>query len=78
MCKPNKKHLQPDLISAISELPEKQLKILKGSWSESFYREFFYKLNEDIFSVLYASEPSRPNGPVNVLVGLEVLKAGFG
>lgn len=78
MYKPNKKHLQPALISAISELPEKQLKILKGSWSESFYSEFFCKLNEDIFAVVYTSEPSRPNVPVNVLVGLEVLKAGFG
>jgi len=78
MYKPNKKHLQPALISAISELPEKQLKILKGSWSESFYREFFCKLNEDIFAVLYANEPSRPNVPVNVLVGLEIIKAGFG
>jgi hypothetical protein len=78
MYKPNKKHLQPALISAISELPEKHLKILKGSWSESYYRDFFCRLDEEIFSVLYASEPSRPNVPINVLVGLEVLKAGFG
>ena len=78
MYKPNKKHQQPALISAISELPEKQLKLLKRSWSESFYRDFFCKLNEDIFAVLYVSEPSRPNVPVNALVGLEVLKAGFG
>jgi len=51
---------------------------LKGSWSESFYRDFFCRLDEEIFSVLYASEPSRPNVPINVLVGLEVIKAGFG
>jgi len=78
MFKKNTKHQQPALISAISELPEKQLKLLKRSWSESFYRDFFCKLDEEIFAVLYASEPSRPNVPVNVLVGLEVLKAGFG
>jgi len=78
MFKKNKKHLQPALISAASELPEKQLKLLKGSWANSFYDEFFCRLDEEIFAVLYSSEPSRPNIPVNVMVGLEVLKAGFG
>lgn len=78
MYKPNKKHLQPALISAASELPEKQLKRLKTSWADTFYGEFFCRINEEIFSVLYSSEPSRPNIPVNVLVGLEVLKAGHG
>lgn len=35
-------------------------------------------MDEEPFSVLYADLPSRPNVPVNVLVGLEYLKAGFG
>jgi hypothetical protein len=78
MFKKNTKHLQPALISAASELPEKQLKLLKGSWARAFYREFFSRINEEIFSILYSSEPSRPNIPVNVMVGLEVMKAGFG
>jgi len=78
MFKKNTKHLQPALISAASELPEKQLKLLKGSWAHSFYHEFFCRIDEEIFANLYSSEPSRPNVPVNVLVGLEVLKAGFG
>jgi len=78
MFKKNTKHLQPALISAASELPEKQLKLLKGSWADTFYHEFFCRINEATFAKLYSSEPSRPNVPVNVLVGLEVLKAGFG
>jgi hypothetical protein len=78
MFKKNKKHLQPALISAASELPEKQLKLLKRSWAHSFYDKFFCRVDEEIFAVLYSSEPSRPNVPVNVMVGLEVLKAGFG
>jgi len=78
MFKKNTKHLQPALISAASELPEKQLKLLKGSWAHSFYQEFFCRIDEEIFTNLYSSAPSRPNVPVNVLVGLEVLKAGFG
>lgn len=78
MFKKNTKHLQPALISAASELPEKQLKLLKGSWAHSFYHEFFGRIDEENFAILYSSEPSRPNVPVNVLVGLEVLKSGFG
>jgi hypothetical protein len=35
-------------------------------------------MNEETFSVLYSDLPSRPNVPINVLVGLEALKAGFG
>ncbi len=78
MFKKNTNHLQPALISAASELPEKQLKLLKGSWADSFYHEFFCRVDEETFADLYSSEPSRPNVPVNVLVGLEVMKAGFG
>lgn len=78
MFKKNTNHLQPALISAASELPEKQLKLLKGSWASTFYHEFFCRIDEEIFADLYSNEPSRPNVPVNVMVGLEVLKAGFG
>jgi len=78
MFKKNTKHHQPALISAASELPEKQLQLLKGSWAEVFYQEFFRRIDEEIFAVLYSSEPSRPNIPVNVMVGLDVMKTGFG
>ncbi|MHB0988058.1 MAG: transposase [Bellilinea sp.] len=78
MFKKNTKHQQPALISAARELPEKQLKRLENSWAGTFYREFFCRLREESFSVLYSDLPSRPNVPVNVLVGLEALKAGNG
>lgn len=78
MFRKNTKHQQPALISAASELPEKQLKRLKNSWADTYYNEFFKRINEDIFSVLYSAVGSRPNIPVNVLVGLEALKAGYG
>lgn len=78
MFKKNKAHQQPALISAIRDLPAKQRERLAHSWAGTFYREFFCRLNEAIFSVLYSDQPSRPNVPVNVLVGLEALKAGFG
>lgn len=78
MFKKNTKHQQPALISATSELPEKQRERLRSSWAGTFYKEFFSRTNEETFSVLYSDLPSRPNVPINVLVGLEALKAGFG
>ena len=73
MFKPNTKHLQPAIITAASELPEKQQKRLKASWADTFYQELFCRLDEEPFSVLYSEKASRPNVPVNVLVGLEAL-----
>jgi hypothetical protein len=78
MFRKNTKHHQIALISAASELPEKQRKRLEKSWAGPFYREFFSRIDEQAFAVLYSDEASRPNVPVNVLVGLEALKAGFG
>lgn len=78
MFKKNKRHLQPVLIRSVNELPEEQREYLNTSWSGVFYREFFSRLDEEPFAVLYADIPSRPNVPVNVLVGLEYLKSGFG
>ena len=78
MFRKNTKHQQPALISAASELPEKQRKRLENSWAGTFYKEFFNRIDEQSFAVLYSEKGSRPNVPVNVLVGLEALKAGFG
>jgi len=74
----NDSHSQLPLTSTLDELTKKQRKRLDTSWAGVFYREFFSRLNETAFSVLYADCPSRPNYPVNVLVGLEYLKAGNG
>jgi len=78
MFRKNTKHQQPALISAASELPEKQRKRLENSWAGTFYKELFSRIDEASFAVLYSEKDSRPNVPVNVLVGLEALKAGFG
>ncbi|MEN6481951.1 MAG: transposase [Anaerolineaceae bacterium] len=78
MFKENHRHIQLPLTSNVDELPPKLRKRLDTSWSGAFYREFFCRLDETAFAVLYADCPSRPNIPVNVLVGLEYLKAGNG
>jgi hypothetical protein len=78
MYKANQKHLQPALLSSVNQLPEKHRQRLEQSWAGTFYRDGFCRINEEPFQVLYADCPSRPNVAVNVLVGLEMLKAGFG
>jgi len=74
----NDKHLQKPMFSSLFDLPDKEKERLSRSWAGIFYKEFFCRIDEDIFAILYSDNASRPNIPVNVLVGLETLKAGFG
>jgi hypothetical protein len=78
MFRKNKRSQQPLLISSVNELPVRSLQILKGSWAATFREEVFLRIQEGRFAVLYADCPSRPNVPVNVLLGLEILKSWFG
>lgn len=78
MFRKNSRHLQIPLSSHVDELPEPLRERLQESWAEVFYQEFFCRLDEEPFAVLYADVPSRPNVPVNVLVALEFLKAANG
>lgn len=78
MYRKNDDHKQQPLFSSLDDLPRKQRERLESSWAVTFYTEFFCRIDEDIFAVLYSGKASRPNAPVNVLVGLEVLKSGFG
>ena len=59
-------------------MPEKRRQRLETSWAGTFRREFFGRIHEEAFAVLYSDVPSRPNVPVNVLVSLDTLKAGYG
>lgn len=78
MYKKNRRIQQPFLLSDINDLPERSLKYLHQSWAETFRKEVFLRIPEDSFQVLYDPGPSRPNVPVNILVGLEILKEGRG
>ena len=78
MFRKNERHLQQSFISGLNELPEKLKERLENSWSGAFYEQVFAHIDEEVYAVLYSDEPSRPNVPVNVLVGLEMLKAGQG
>lgn len=66
------------MFNSIYNLPAKQLKRLEESWAGTFRREHFERIDERPFAKLFSDEPSRPNYPINVFVGLDTLKAGFG
>jgi len=78
MFRENKRHLQKTIFSTLDELPAKHSKRLEQSWAGTFYREFFSRIDERPFAALFSAVDSRPNIPINVLLGLEALKAGFG
>lgn len=66
------------MFDALSNLTERERKRLKNSWSEKFSSEIFPLINEDRFSVIYSSNyASRPNNPVNVYLGLLMLREIF-
>lgn len=77
MFRPNKSHIQMQMLSTIDSLPEDQSKRLQEGWAGVFYHEFFSRVDEQPFAVLYSDKDSRPNIPINVLLGLEALKSGF-
>jgi len=59
-------------------LSERNQKMLQKSWAESFSQNIFPKINEERFAVLYSDNAaSRPNTPVNIVVGILLLKELF-
>jgi hypothetical protein len=78
MFRKNEEHRQQSFLSGQYLLPHKLQHRLLSSWAETFYQEVFCRIDEEIFARLYSEEASRPNTPVNVLMGLEILKSGFG
>ena len=47
---------------------------LSKTWAPYYYQNIFKKIGEERFSTLFSENYSRPNAPVNILVGLLFLK----
>ena len=58
-------------------LTEREKKALEKSWARTFAEEIFPNIDETRFSVLYSDKASRPNTPINVIVGDLVIKELF-
>lgn len=50
---------------------------LEKSWAKIFADEIFPAIDEQRFSVLYSDKVSRPDVPVNVIIGALIIKELF-
>jgi hypothetical protein len=64
MFRKNDGHKQQRMFTTVDQLPETARKHLAKSWAHVFYHEYFCKLDETVFSVLYSKKYSRPNTPI--------------
>jgi hypothetical protein len=72
--RPNETHRQQDIFGIQTQLSPALWKRLRESKEYAFYEEIFCRIPEALFAELYADAPaSRPNVPVNVLVGAMIL-----
>jgi hypothetical protein len=73
--RPNQTHHQQDIFGIEAQLSPGLRKRLLASKEYAFYKEIFCRIPETLFAELYAEEPaSRPNAPVNLLVGAMILQ----
>jgi hypothetical protein len=66
------------MFDPLNKMPKYLKDILKKSWSHAFREYIFPKIKEERFKVLYSDNPAtRPNSPVNVIIGLLIIKEIF-
>jgi len=62
------------ITDSFAGLTAREQKALEKSWAKVFADEIFPAIDEKRFSVLYSDKTSRPNTPVNVIVGALICK----
>ena len=66
---------QISLFDQLAFLSDRKLKLLQKSWAQAFSDHVLTKINEQMFAPLYSEKTnSRPNAPINVIVGALILK----
>jgi len=81
MFKKNSKIKQLGLFTNSSNLLQgKSLDIFKDKamWHNIFREQTFNRIDESIFSCLYNKSEGAPNYPINILIGMMILKEGYG
>ncbi len=74
MFKENPAAKQHSLSDPYHSFPQYVKEALHKSWAEPFFSSIFTRIKEERFSLLYSDNYSRPNTPVNILIGLLILK----
>ena len=70
-------HQQLSLYDSFDDMPKYLQDYLRNSWAHTFQEIIFPAINEERFSVLYSDKGSRPNTPVNIIIGSLVIKELF-
>jgi hypothetical protein len=68
---------QMSITDKYSVLTDRERKALENSWARIFADEVFPAIDEKRFSVLYSDKDSRPNTPVNIIIGSLIIKELF-
>jgi hypothetical protein len=74
MFRKNETHRQKNLFGLTNTLPEAVIDKAKDTEEYHFYHLIFCHIDEEMFSVLFSDEKSRPNAPINSLVGAIILQ----
>ncbi|MEE1114839.1 MAG: transposase [Eubacterium sp.] len=69
---------QLSFYDAMDRLSERERKIFEKSWAKPFGDEIFPMIDEEAFAGLYSEKVSRPNTPVNIVVGAILLARFLG
>lgn len=69
---------QMSITDPIFSFSKRQKRFLQNSWCIYFAEHVFPKIDEAPFAVLYSEKASRPNTPVNILIGALLLKEFHG
>jgi hypothetical protein len=59
-------------------LTAREKKFLNKSWAKAFAENIFPAIKEEDFAILYSEKASRPNTPVNIIIGTLILKELLG
>lgn len=74
MFRENKQHLQDNLFNSLYSMDSRLAQKLQNSWAALFYKHVFCQIDEKLFAPLYSNDNGRPNFPVNILMGLDLIK----
>ena len=77
MFRQNQRHRQMTLFGTVHQMPVGVMKMMDKSWAPAFRQLIFEKIEERRYAELYSTVESRPNFPVNIWVGLEIVKWMF-
>lgn len=77
MFRESKKNQQSSLFDTLWLMPAKMKKRLLASWAHTFRQELLARIPEKLFAPLFSDLESRPNAPINIIMGAEILKTGF-